>query len=288
IRISPSRSRTSHPHIKPTQLSPSAFLSTHTPGSPPGPLAAMARTPLTVLCFGDSLTSGYHNYGLGEQPYSEVLIDRLEAALPEREVQVVTSGVPGDLASLQAFRRRLKGECESRSYDWVIMLGGTNDLGSLVPVHRILAALEANWDIPLANGSKLLALTVPECHARLEWLDDNRRHLNSGILAHKQPNFYAFDLLPKIQYHSLSKQDRDTYWDDGVHLTGDGYDWMGGHIADALLQILSQEEKSPEAAKPKTRRPPAKKDDEQAFDEEAGSPNHISQGYVVVRKKDLD
>lgn len=101
---------------------------------------------------------------------------------------------------------------------------------------------------------------------------------------------YSFDLTPRIPYHSLSKEERDTYWDDGVHLTGDGYDWMGGHIADALLQIVSQEGKSPEVAKPKpkSRRSPAKKEDERALDEEAGSPNHISQGYVVVRKKDLD
>lgn len=71
----------------------------------------MARTPFTVLCFGDSLTSGYHNYGLGEQPYSEVLTERLEAALPDRDVQVFTNGVPGDVASRQAFRQRLQREC---------------------------------------------------------------------------------------------------------------------------------------------------------------------------------
>ncbi|POR36519.1 Uncharacterized protein TPAR_03209 [Tolypocladium paradoxum] len=247
----------------------------------------MARTPLTVLCFGDSLTQGYHNYGLGEQPYSEVLAERLEAALPERDVQVVTSGVPGDRAVLRPFRQRLKTECEARSYDWVIMLAGTNDLPSF-PAHKIMSALQAHWNIPLAKGSKVLALTVPEGRVRFDWLENARRQLNSCILAHKQPNFYAFDLLSKIPYHSLSKQDRDMYWDDGVHLTGDGYDWMGGHIADALLHILSQEGKPTEAARPEAPREPAKEDDEPAFDEEAGSPNHISRGYVVVRKKDLD
>lgn len=51
---------------------------------------------------------------------------------------------------------------------------------------------------------------------------------------------HALDLLPKIPFHALSESDRDAYWDDGLHLTADGYDWMGGHIADGLLRILSQ------------------------------------------------
>lgn len=78
-----------------------------------------------------------------------------------------------------------------------------------------------------------------------------------------------------MPYHTLDAELRKTYWDDGVHLTEDGYDWMGNHIADAFLQIIA-------------------KDDahggwfEDAYDEEQGDPRFLDKGYIVIRRKDLD
>lgn len=99
---------------------------------------------------------------------------------------------------------------------------------------------------------------------------------------------YAFDLKSKIPYHSLSEKDRDTYWDDGLHLSPNGYDWMGNHIADALIPIIQREEQE-EQAKSRSKRPTPSPvpNDGPALDEEGGNPRRISQGYVVVRKHDL-
>lgn len=55
------------------------------------------------------------------------------------------------------------------------------------------------------------------------------------------PNSYTFNLKDAIPYHSLSDEDRKTYWDDGVHLTGDGYAWMADHIADALIEYIKND-----------------------------------------------
>ena len=51
----------------------------------------------------------------------------------------------------------------------------------------------------------------------------------------------SFDLKSKIPYHSLTEEQRETYWDDGLHLTAEGYDWMGDHIADALIPLVKQD-----------------------------------------------
>lgn len=59
-----------------------------------------------VLCFGDSLTSGYHGYGLGEHPYAHALQRLLRARLPD--AVVVADGQPGDVVSRPAFARRLR------------------------------------------------------------------------------------------------------------------------------------------------------------------------------------
>ena len=69
---------------------------------------------LRILCFGDSLTHGFSNYGLVQHPYSLVLQKRLEAELKGLglDIKVRTNGVPGDLACNKPWRNRLEKECE--------------------------------------------------------------------------------------------------------------------------------------------------------------------------------
>jgi hypothetical protein len=97
---------------------------------------------------------------------------------------------------------------------------------------------------------------------------------------------HAFDLHAAIPFHGLSEEDQEKYWDDGVHMTADGYDWMGGHIADELIRIIHHE-RDPLASR-KARRLAARPGDEVPLDEEVGDPTDIRQGYVVVRKRDLE
>lgn len=63
---------------------------------------------LSVLCFGDSLTSGYFSWGLGEHPYALKLEDKLTGAFPDVAVMVVADGLPGDVASFERFSNRAK------------------------------------------------------------------------------------------------------------------------------------------------------------------------------------
>lgn len=132
----------------------------------------------------------------------------------------------------------------------------------------------------IARGVKVIALTIPECEARVKMADETRRLINQGIITHKQPNFHALDLYTLIPFHSLPAADRERYWDDGLHLTADGYDWMGRHVAMGLLAMWGVARKK--------RGADGRYGDEGALEEEAGSPGDgISCGYVVVRKKDL-
>lgn len=104
------------------------------------------------------------------------------------------------------------------------------------------------------------------------------------------PLSYFFDLESHIPYHSLTSEDRDNYWDDGLHLQPAGYDWMGEHIAEGLIRILNREDASAPAASNRSTRKPVTKPPEESvsFDEESGNPKNINEGYVVVRKRDLD
>jgi hypothetical protein len=100
---------------------------------------------------------------------------------------------------------------------------------------------------------------------------------------------YHLDIFPKIPYHSLSEEDQERLWDDGLHMAPAGYDLVGNLVADKLLDMTSVRDlllvtRSPRHSVDSA----ATASDKRVFEEEGGNPRHISQGYVVVRKKELD
>ncbi|KAL4888790.1 SGNH hydrolase [Aspergillus ambiguus] len=200
---------------------------------------------ISILCFGNSLTAGYHQFGLDYHPYAWKLEEKLKAAFPSHTFQVDVDGLPGDLVIHPPgrFLPRLQRRCAEISYDWVIVLGATNDLGHGYPCARIFPALQDAWHVALGAGAKVLALTVPECAAVSNRLDDKRGELNSQILGYQCEKFHAFDLHPKVPYHSATEEFRKTIWDDGLHLTPAGYDLVGSVIADHLIQLLGSDGK---------------------------------------------
>lgn len=84
----------------------------------------------------------------------------------------------------------------------------------------------------------------------------------------------------------MSESDRRRYWHDHLHLTPTGYDLIGNKIGISLVSLLAMEKsKSPQ----RPQRPKRMfKDDDKEFEEEGGDPSAINQGYVVVRRADLD
>lgn len=201
---------------------------------------------LRILCFGDSLTEGYSQYGTRFDPYSRTMKRVLEEKLKGQEIEVLTDGQSGDLVTAGSFKGRVGRRYEQQStrrplYDWVILLGGTNDLGWGKPVFDIHDALTAVSDIPLENGAKVLMCTVPECGAKSEDLDQKRNSLNAFIKSDMRDEVYIFDLKEKIPYHSMDEEERKLIWDDGLHLTSKGYERMGEMIAERLVEIIEAE-----------------------------------------------
>ena len=88
---------------------------------------------LRILAFGNSLTAGYTSYGLTYHPYAGELRSTLQKYLPSTNIVIDVDGLSGDLVSPPGrFLDRIRAKCTGRGiakYDWVIVLGGTNDLG---------------------------------------------------------------------------------------------------------------------------------------------------------------
>lgn len=213
---------------------------------------------LSILCFGASLTAGYYHFGCEYHPYALRLKEKLQAAFPTTKFTVDEDGLPGDLVIKPGrFLPRIKEKCvfsrlsflrcsltiavDGSNYDWVIVLGGTNDLGRGYPASKIYPALQEVWEVALDNGAFVLALTIPECSVASTTLDQRRNEVNSSILSHKAQGFYAFDLHGKVPYHSAAEEFRKRIWDDGLHFTAEGYDLVGEVVGEHLIALLKDQ-----------------------------------------------
>lgn len=67
-----------------------------------------------------------------------------------------------------------------------------SDIGYWFPPKDIYGFLKEAWAIPLSRGTKVLALTVPECKSQSQLATDTRNELNRLILQHKEPNLYVY------------------------------------------------------------------------------------------------
>lgn len=67
-------------------------------------------------------------------------------------------------------------------FDWLVFLGGTNDLAYSKTAEEIWEAISAVISIPMVRDyAKVLLCTVPECGVKHERLDGKREELNEKI-----------------------------------------------------------------------------------------------------------
>lgn len=183
-------------------LSPETKTKSQTnPASPSRTSPQKPKRSLRILCFGDSLTSGYAQLGTVSHPYSQRLTSVLSSSFPSLNIDAHTDGLPGDLVCTAGsrFLRRIEPKFLTKGggtpYDWTVVLGGTNDLAFQFTAEDIYKALRDVWDVALSKGGRVLACTVPEAGAKGkigERVKARRDELNELILSHRQENLYAF------------------------------------------------------------------------------------------------
>ncbi|KAH9988701.1 hypothetical protein F4779DRAFT_610861 [Xylariaceae sp. FL0662B] len=88
----------------------------------------------------------------------------------------------------------------------------------------------------------------------------------------------------------MAPAERPKYWEqDGVHMTAAGYDLMGEKVAEGLIRIMKlAEAQDTEISSVVTDARQRRAIEQLIFEEERGDPRLLSQGYIVVRKSDLD
>mmetsp|Transcript_69748 Transcript_69748/g.130244 ORF Transcript_69748/g.130244 Transcript_69748/m.130244 type:complete len:549 (-) Transcript_69748:2-1648(-) len=221
-----------------------------------------------ILCFGDSLTAGYHSRGLGFSPYAPYLMDALELDVSCDVWMAGYSGLTAgrlardlDAVSIKditgrtgkGLRRILR---EDGPFDLVLIIVGTNDLGlqrlkreDSPDTQTILNSIVALHAACHEEGVTTVSLSVPPNRAmsieKEEWQEyrNNWQELNSqlarwslsdghrsGVAAHLDTSFM-------VPY-----SDGSPLWEeDGLHLSPHGSRQLGEQIAGRIASVLTSE-----------------------------------------------
>lgn len=208
-----------------------------------------STTPL-IICFGDSLTAGYQSPTAGsatlrETPYGTFLQDRLRTA-----ARVAVSGNCGELTGEMAMRFRR--DVLDRKPSYVIVLGGTNDLGWNAAPPEIMRNLLKMYELALGAGIHPVAVTVPSVRFEIgeaadseqgRWIEHHttrRQTLNRLILDYCLRRGVRYVDLFTATVEPGSLQLAIPYSNDGLHLTTQGYERLAELLYEQVFAPVFQ------------------------------------------------
>lgn len=207
---------------------------------------------MSIVCFGDSLTAGYQSptwdvpYTI-ETPYGTFLQERLG-----EQATVVISGVCGEVT--HDMMLRFPHDVVSHTPDYVVILGGTNDLGCHLAPPDIFNNLLHMYEQALAAGIRPVALTVPSIRMEVNpadryWLNEfvvQRQHLNQLIRHYCAKQAVACVDLFEATVEPNTLLLAGPYSNDGLHLTTEGYRKMADLIYEQVFhaRVRGQHERT--------------------------------------------
>eukprot|EP01127_Copromyxa_protea_P020276 TRINITY_DN6755_c0_g1_i2.p1 TRINITY_DN6755_c0_g1~~TRINITY_DN6755_c0_g1_i2.p1 ORF type:complete len:142 (-),score=29.48 TRINITY_DN6755_c0_g1_i2:74-499(-) len=132
---------------------------------------------------------------------------------------------------------RLVGELTSKKFDVVVLLAGTNDLGSRKASDIIADLADLHTKI-IDSGAHLLAVTIPLLQFdTFKALTEKRTIVNDWI---RENSIQASVLDLENLFPKGGDDESDEYWDDGLHFSPKGYDYFGKLVFEALQPVFQK------------------------------------------------
>ena len=211
-------------------------------------MASAAGEPrvIRILAFGDSLTEGWYRNGTRFHPYTSRLLELL-SPIENTTFEVNNHGVSGE--TTRAMTPRLaRVLAQHDPYDLTIILGGTNDMGMFSetgdPLFQRIKCLHENVLHHNAR-TKTVVVTVPETGYEIfsgyAKLKEKRLHVNESLRLFAlecKERVILSDLSKRLPRASLSTEDLDKFWDDGLHFTAEGYNKMADIIFEDIKHLF--------------------------------------------------
>lgn len=196
---------------------------------------------ITFVAFGDSLTVGFIPSRIATQPYSRFLKEIVDDSLKQLEkdsdveVRFINRGVNGDLTS--GMLVRFRKDVIQLNPQYVIILGGANDIGWDLPVEEIFLNLQRMYDMALENNVEPIACTVPSIIGWDEGLPQRVR-LNQSIKQYCSERRILFADLYSKTCDPKTKRLRSEHSSDGLHLNTLGYRKIAESIFEEVVKGL--------------------------------------------------
>ncbi|XP_057289921.1 uncharacterized protein LOC130612599 isoform X1 [Hydractinia symbiolongicarpus] len=208
---------------------------------------------VNMLAFGDSLTRGYYNKGKNHHPYTmklQYLLNKMDA---KRCFIVENEGRDGDMAFGEMPKRMEEFfDNSKKQFEWVIILGGTNDIYNKKHAGRHTAAeLTQNilsvHHLAHQHGARTVAVTIPEVECQssdlCQDMKQTREAVNDNLrtfaLDHKN-SVMLCDLAGSLVRNKISHKLVGQFFEGGLHLKPRGYETMAKIIFESLKQALDK------------------------------------------------
>lgn len=207
---------------------------------------SVSTSPL-IVCFGDSLTAGFQSPTVrnpqGQStPYGSRLQDLMGAS-----ARVRVSGVCGEVTGEMVLRFRQ--DVLDHHPDYVIILGGTNDLGWNAAPSEIMRNLIQLYERTCAINAAPIPVTVPSIRIETGQGSEGQAWLAAHVARRQQLNRliqeYATEkALPWIDLFTATAEPETlqlaaVYSNDGIHLTDAGYLLFAELVAEILRPLCS-------------------------------------------------
>ena len=198
---------------------------------------------MKIIALGDSLTVGETEFELSDSDefasypkYLELLAEEhLRSLQSDVKVTVLNRGINGDLTSgmLERFSRDVVEE----NADYVIILGGANDVGWGFDTAMIAHNLTTMYDAARNKGIGAVACSVPSILG-FDGLIPPRLHLNRMIRTEAEKSSIVFVDLFTATADPRNNRLSEDYSADGLHLNMKGYQRMGKYMFDKWLRAV--------------------------------------------------
>jgi lysophospholipase L1-like esterase len=198
-----------------------------------------------VLCYGDSLTAGYHSQPEGYSPYGDhvrsddVSVDIIGLSGFTTQEMLNSVNHPENEDCFEVVSKGLCVQCRQNEYDVICLMAGTNDLGGDDSSNDIIQNIDALVQICLEHVFRVVLCSIPSMgmEAFNTSLTERRNEVNIGIkrICEDNPKQLVFidaaALLPQEDIVGSCGErscNGNPIWDaDGLHLSPHGSRLLG-------------------------------------------------------------
>ena len=220
------------------------------------PMVLGANNRKVIVAFGDSLTEGLFDWPRSRSfhPYTiklqELINNEVKRSGSILNIVVRNFGVSGERLQ-KSMKRRLRKIISSENPNYVVILGGTNDLldidkqangnGLGETLNAIVQDTQTLHLYCHYKGIPTAALSIPETAM------DNRSENSTVAMMRRTVNKEIQDFVMRNQTKStfidisneIHRRGNEQYWDDGVHFSPKGYDRMGEVVYRELRGVIA-------------------------------------------------